>query len=60
MSIKTRLDSRSTTNDRFEIRDKEGNVIAEVIHMGPASANLEVSTVEGLHIAKPSGWNSIK
>lgn len=59
MSLKTRLDSRSMTNDRFEIKDEEGNIIAEVVLAGPASANLEISTAAGLHIAKPNGWNSL-
>tara|TARA_R110000737_G_scaffold37736_2_gene57579 strand:- start:23916 stop:24068 length:153 start_codon:yes stop_codon:yes gene_type:complete len=47
------------TNDRFEIKDEEGNIIAEVVLAGPASANLEISTAAGLHIAKPNGWNSL-
>tara|TARA_R110000850_G_scaffold43494_5_gene110975 strand:- start:3652 stop:3834 length:183 start_codon:yes stop_codon:yes gene_type:complete len=60
VSLKTRLDSRSIANDRFEIKDEEGNMIAEVVLAGPASANLEISTAAGLHIAKPSGWISLK
>lgn len=59
--IKTRLDSRSTNNDRFTVVDKMGNVVAEVAIAGPApSTNLVIETAEGLHIEKPSGWSSEK
>lgn len=60
MSLKTRLDSRSLTNDRFLIKDLKGNVVAEVVLAGPASANLEIDTQAGLHIVKPNGWSSLK
>ena len=60
MSLKTRLDSRSLTNDRFMIKDSEGNVIAEVVLKGSSSANLEITTKPGLHILKPNGWSSLK
>lgn len=60
MSLKTRLDGRSLTNDRFIIKNIEGKVIAEVVITGNSSANLEISTEAGLHIVKPNGWSSLK
>lgn len=60
MSLKTRLDPRSLTNDRFQIKDLEGNIIAEVVLVGSSSATLEILTKAGLHIQKPNGWSSLK
>jgi hypothetical protein len=60
MSLKTRLDARSLTNDRFQIKDINGNVIAEVVLAGSSSATLEIETAPGLHIVKPNGWSSLK
>ena len=53
------MDSRSLLNDRFMIKDKEGNVVAEIAYLGLASANLEVITADGLYIEKPNGWTSL-
>ena len=60
MSLVTRLDGRSLTNDRFMIKDRVGNVIAEVVLTGLSSATLEIITKDGLHILKPNGWSSLK
>ena len=60
--IKTRLDSRSDTNDRFTVvNSKTGEVVAEIAIAGPTpSTNLVINTADGLHIEKPSGWSSEK
>lgn len=60
MSLKTRLDGRSELNKSFEIRDKRGQVVAEVIVTSSTSVNLEIDTLEGHYIEKPSGWTSNK
>jgi hypothetical protein len=59
MSLITRLDGRSLTNDRFIIKDLKGNAIAEVVLKGSSSATFEISTMDGLHILKPNGWSSL-
>jgi hypothetical protein len=58
MSLKTRLDGRSEGNDRFEIIDEEGNVLAEIKLLNPFGVTLDISTGDGLCIKKPSGWSS--
>lgn len=59
--IKTRLDSRSLTNDRVMIKDENGNLVAEIAIVGPTpSTNLVISTADGLHLVKPNGWSSMK
>ena len=46
--LKTRLDGRSEENSSFELKDKEGNVLAEVKLASGSSATLEISNKEGL------------
>jgi hypothetical protein len=58
MSLKTRLDGRSGDNDRFKIKNKEGEVLAEIELLTPLGITLNISTQVGLYIEKPSGWNS--
>ena len=58
MSLKTRLDGRSADNSSFQVRNSEGHVVAEVRLLDSSGATLEISTQEGLHISKPSGWSS--
>lgn len=58
MSLKTRLDGRSDDNNRFKIKNNEGEVIAEIALLGPSGTNLQISTQEGLYIEKPNGWRS--
>lgn len=58
MSLKTRLDGRSEGNESFQIKDKEGAVLAEVKILDGLSTTLEISTNDGLYIEKPNGWQS--
>ena len=58
MSLKTRLDGRSTDNDRFVIKDAKGEVVAEVMLLNTFGVTLNITTKAGLYIEKPSGWNS--
>lgn len=58
MSLKTRLDGRSEDNNSFQIKNKDGEVIAEVTLIDNLGSTLEISTQEGLYIEKPNGWNS--
>lgn len=58
MSLKTRLDGRSETNNSFAIRDRQGHTMAEVKIVGGKGVTLEVRTVEGMYIEKPNGWRS--
>jgi len=60
MSLKTRLDGRSEDNNSFQIKDKDGQVIAEIKLVDNLGSTLEISTQEGLHIEKPNGWSSLK
>ena len=58
MSLKTRLDGRSTDNASFEIKNELGTTLATVKLIDVSGATLEISTTDGLYIEKPSGWNS--
>lgn len=58
MSLKTRLDGRSEDNNSFQIKNTEGEVLAEVTLTDNFGSTLEISTEEGLYIEKPNGWNS--
>ena len=58
MSLKTRLDGRSEDNDRFEIKDASGKILATVQLVDLSGATLNITTKDGLYIEKPSGWNS--
>jgi len=58
MGLKTRLDGRSKDNNSFQIKDNAGFVVAEVKLLDSNGVNLEVSTEEGMHLEKPSGWTS--
>ena len=58
MSLKTRLDGRAEDNSSFKIKDGQGNVLAVIKLLDRSGSTLEVATVEGLYIEKPSGWTS--
>jgi hypothetical protein len=58
MSLKTRLDGRSTLNNSFKIKDDDGKVVAEISVSNETSSNLNIKTLEGHYIEKPSGWTS--
>ncbi len=60
MSLKTSLDGRSEDNNSLTLKDKSGNTLAIVKLLGTTSTTLEISTMEGLFIEKPSGWKSNK
>ena len=60
MSLKTRLDGRSTLNTSFKIKNVDGEVLATISVVGDKSVNLEIDTLEGHYIEKPSGWSSDK
>lgn len=55
--INTRLDNRSEQNDRLYIKDKDGNVLAEIVSASPR-CSLKIATQEGLYIEKPNGYTS--
>jgi len=58
MSLKTRLDGRSEDNNSFQIKNIEGEVIAEITLTDNFGSTLEISTGQGLYIEKPNGWSS--
>lgn len=58
MSLRTRLDGRSEENSSFKIVDENGEVIAEIVLVDKSGITLGISTRDGLHIEKPTGWSS--
>lgn len=58
MSLKTRLDGRTTDNNSFRIMNDQGEVIATIKLLSNSGSTVEIATKEGLHIEKPSGWRS--
>ena len=59
MSLKTRLNGKSEGNSSLEIKDQDGNVLAQVsVPEGSPSITLEITTKDGLYIEKPNGWSS--
>jgi hypothetical protein len=58
MSLITRLDGRTKSNSSIEIKNNSGEVLAKVTLLDNSGTTLEVSTLDGLYIEKPSGWNS--
>ncbi len=58
MSLKTRLDGRTVDNNSIEIKDSQGEVLAEITLLDCSGSTLEISTKEGLYIEKANGWNS--
>lgn len=59
MPLITRLDSRTLDNSSLTIRDKDGEVVAEITTKSPV-CELVITTKEGLHIEKPNGFSSRK
>lgn len=57
MSIKTRIDGRSSSNCKIYIKNSRGEVVAEVCNLG-ARADLDIVTHTGHYIQKPNGWTS--
>ena len=58
MGLRTRLDGRSEDNDRIQIKNLEGEVLAEITLLGTSSSTLDVITMEGLYLEKPNGWKT--
>lgn len=58
MSLRTRLDGRSEENSSFKIKNEEGEIIAEIVLVDRSGATLEIATIDGLYIEKPTGWKS--
>jgi hypothetical protein len=58
MSLKTRLDGRTIENSSIQIKNEEGDVMAEVKLLDSSGSTLEITTKKGLYIEKPNGWNS--
>ena len=60
MSLKTRLDGRSEDNNLLLLKDRDGNILAEVKILDSQSVTLEVSTENGIYVEKSNGWSSEK
>ncbi|MCS5550022.1 MAG: hypothetical protein NZ811_00725 [Gammaproteobacteria bacterium] len=60
MSLKTRLDGRSGDNNLLLLKDRDGNILAEVKVLDNQSVTLEVSTRHENYVEKNNGWSSIK
>ena len=58
MSLKTRIDGRSSKNGEFTLYDKEGEELATVAIEGNQSATLSIDTSDGIYIGKPNGWDN--
>ena len=59
MSLKTRIDGRSEDNNLLLLKDRDGNILAEVKVLDSQSVNLEVSTRSDLYVEKNNGWSSV-
>ena len=59
MSLKTRIDGRSEDNNLLLLKDRDGNILAEVKILDSQSVNLEVSTRSDLYVEKNNGWSSV-
>ena len=60
MSLKTRIDGRSEDNNLLLLKDRDGNILAEVKILESQSVTLEVSTENGIYVEKNNGWSSEK
>jgi len=59
MSLKTRIDGRRKDNNLLLLKDRDGNILAEVKVLDSQSVNLEVSTRSDLYVEKNNGWSSV-
>ena len=57
MPLITRLTSSDLGNSSLTIRDKDGEVLAEITSKSP-SCEIAITTRDGLHIEKPNGFSS--
>jgi hypothetical protein len=58
MAIKTRLDKRAEGNNQFAIVDSISGKILATVEAVSSKVELEINTIEGLHIEKPNGYSS--
>jgi len=58
MSIKTRLDKRSEGNHQLAIVESDTGRILATVEAVSNKIELEINTIDGFHIEKPSGWSS--
>lgn len=57
MGLKTRLDKNSDGNDRLNIVNEQGELVA-IISAVSSKVGIEIATAPGLHIEKPNGYSS--
>ena len=57
MGLKTRLDKNSEGNDRLNIVNEQGELVA-IISAVSSKVEIEITTAPGLHIEKPNGYSS--
>lgn len=60
MSLKTRLDGRSSNNNILLLKDDEGNLLAEIKLLDEQSCTLEIVTSGKVFVEKNNGWSSLK
>ena len=58
MAIKTRLDKRSEGNQQLAIVDTATGKVVVTIEAVSNKVELEITTIDGLHIEKPNGFSS--
>ena len=59
MSLKTRIDGRSENNNTIYLKDRQGNIVGQIVTLDQQSVNLEVITHKDYYIEKKNGWSSI-
>lgn len=60
MPLRTRLDSRSQSNNKITVVEESTKEVLITIETTTENVALEITTKEGLYIEKPSGWKSRK
>lgn len=58
MSLQTRLSSKSKNNNKLEVKDNSGKVVAAFTVLNGGCINLEVSTDSDYYVSKDNGWDS--
>ena len=57
MGLKTRLDKNTDGNNRLNIVNEQGELVA-IISAVSSKVEIEITTAPGLHIEKPNGYSS--
>ena len=57
MGLKTRLDKNTDGNNRLNIVNEQGELVA-IISAVSSKVEIEIATAPGLHIEKPNGYSS--